>query len=248
MRHDIPDIKLTKNLNILFASLALLGLAFSIYVFTHVAEISGIVTEQQVVINKDENEAKVIFKVNNKEFIFKDKVTELIENDSSTQYKLANVKFNIGDTVKVNYKDAYEDRKPTFNSKNMQFKITSKAQVPFKVIEEQAMDLVDQNFYLSLDKDSTNLKNMIHPDSNMDISYPEVSDKLDYNEIEVNLIKPRFKLIEDTYELSVRENIIGLNKNDATAQIIQKNKSVYTFKFDGDVLKLYSVETEPLTK
>jgi hypothetical protein len=242
MRYDIPEIKPTKTFNILFALLAFLGLAFSIYVFTHVAELSGIVTEQQVIINKDKNEAKVIFKVNDKEFIFKDTVTELIENESSTEYKLAKVNFNIGDTIKVNYKDAYDDRKPTYTSKNMKFKVTSMAQVPFKEIEEQAMDLVEQYIYLNLDKDSDGLKKLIHSDSKMDISYLEVPDNLDKNNIELDVINPKFKLIEDTYELTVRENIY------TTTEMIQKNKSVYIFKFDGNVLKIDSVEIEPVTK
>lgn len=248
MRYDIPDIKLTKNMKIFFSSLSVLGLAFSIYVFTHVAELSGVVTERQVVLNKDTNEAKVIFKVNNKEFIFQDKVTEVIEDESSTEYKLANVNFNIGDTIKLNYKDAYEDQKPTYNSEKMQFKITSKAEVSFNIIEEQAMDLVEQYIYLNLDKDSASLKNIIHPEMNEDVSYPEVPDNLDNNDIELNFINPKYKLIEDTFELTVRENInIEINHTDtATEMMQQKNKSVYTFKFDGEDLKIYSVETKPV--
>jgi hypothetical protein len=248
MRYDIPDIKLTKNMKIFFSCLAVLGLAFSIYVFTHVAEISGIVTERQVVINKDTNEAKIIFKVNNKEFIFQDKVTELIENESSMDYKLANVNFNIGDTIKVNYKDAYEDQKPTYNSEKMQFKLTSQAEVPFKIVEQQAMDLVEQFIYSNLDKDSASLKNILHPEMNIDVSYPELPENVDNNDIELNFINPKYKLIEDTFELSVRENIdIEINHNDTASEMKrQKNKSVYTFKFDGDVLKIYSVETKPV--
>jgi hypothetical protein len=248
MRYDIPDIKVTKNMKIIFSCLAVLGLVFSIYVFTHVAEISGVVTERQVVINEDTNEAKVIFKVNNKEFIYQDKVTDLVENDSSTEYKLANVNFNIGDTIKMNYKDAYEDRKPTYNKEKMQFNITSKAKVSFNIIEEQAMDLVEQYIYLNLDNDSANLKNIIHPDMNGDVSYPKLPDNLDVNDVELNFINPKYKLIDDTFELAVRENIdLKLNHNDTSTEMKrQKNKSVYTFKFDGDVLKILSVETKTL--
>jgi hypothetical protein len=248
MRYDIPDIKVTKNMKIIFSCLAVLGLVFSIYVFTHVAEISGVVTERQVVINEDTNEAKVIFKVNNKEFIYQDKVTDLVENDFSTEYKLANVNFNIGDTIKMNYKDAYEDRKPTYNKEKMQFNITSKAKVSFNIIEEQAMDLVEQYIYLNLDNDSANLKNIIHPDMNGDVSYPKLPDNLDVNDVELNFINPKYKLIDDTFELAVRENIdLKLNHNDTSTEMKrQKNKSVYTFKFDGDVLKILSVETKTL--
>jgi hypothetical protein len=248
MRYDIPDIKVTKNMKIIFSCLAVLGLVFSIYVFTHVAEISGVVTERQVVINEDTNEAKVIFKVNNKEFIYQDKITDLVENDSSTEYKLANVNFNIGDTIKMNYKDAYEDRKPTYNKEKMQFNITSKAKVSFNIIEEQAMDLVEQYIYLNLDNDSANLKNIIHPDMNGDVSYPKLPDNLDVNDVELNFINPKYKLIDDTFELAVRENIdLKLNHNDTSTEMKrQKNKSVYTFKFDGDVLKILSVETKTL--
>jgi hypothetical protein len=248
MRYDIPDIKVTKNMKIIFSCLAVLGLAFSIYVFTHVAEISGVVTERQVVINEDTNEAKVIFKVNNKEFIYQDKVTDLVENDSSTEYKLADVNFNIGDTIKMNYKDAYEDRKPTFNKEKMQFNITSKAKVSFNIIEEQAMDLVEQYIYLNLDNDSANLKNIIHPDMTGDVSYPKLPDNLDVNDVELNFINPKYKLIDDTFELAVRENIdIKLNHSDTSTEMKrQKNKSIYTFKFDGDVLKIFSVETKPV--
>jgi hypothetical protein len=248
MRYDIPDIKVTKNMKIIFSCLAVLGLAFSIYVFTHVAEISGVVTERQVVFNKDTNDAKVIFKVNNKQFIYQDKVSDLVENESSIEYKLANVNFNIGDTIKLNYKDAYEDQKPTYNSEKMQFDITSKAKVSFNIIEEQAMDLVEQFIYLNLAKDSAQLKNIIHPDMNGDVSYPKLPDNLDYNDVELNFINPKYKLIDDTFELSVRENIdIKLNHNDTSSEMKrQKNKSVYTFKFDGDVLKIYSIETKPV--
>jgi hypothetical protein len=248
MRYDIPDLKLTKNMKIFFTCLAVLGLAFSIYVFTHVAEISGVVTERHVVINKDTKEAKVIFKVNNKEFIFQDKVTELIENESSIDYKLANVNFNIGDTIKLNYKDAYENQKPTYNSEKMQFNLTLEAEVPFKIVEEQAMDLVEQYIYSNIDKDTAKLKNILHPEMNGDVSYPEVPENLDNNDIELNLINPKYKLIEDTFELSIRENIdIEVNHNDTASEMKrQKNKSVYTFKFDGDVLKIYSVETNPV--
>jgi hypothetical protein len=246
MRYDIPDIKVTKNMKIIFSCLAVLGLAFSIYVFTHVAVMSGVVTERQVVINKDTNEAKVIFKVNNKQFIYQDKISDLVENESSIDYKLANVNFNIGDTIKLNYKDAYEDQKPTYNSEKMQFNVTSKAKVSFNIIEEQAMDLVEQFIYLNLAKDSAQLKNIIHPDMNGDVSYPKLPANLDYNDVELNFINPKYKLIDDTFELSVRENIdIKVNHNDTSSEMKrQKNKSVYTFKFDGDVLKIYSVETK----
>jgi hypothetical protein len=246
MRYDIPDLKLTKNMKILFSALAVMGLAFSIYVFTHVAKMSGVVTERQVVINKETNEAKVIFKVNNKEFIFQDKVTSLVENDSSTEYELADVNFNIGDTITMNYKDAYEDRKPTYNSEKMQFDVTSKAKIPFNVIEEQAMELVEHYNYFNLVKDSGSLKNVTYPDVELEVSFPEVPDNLDYDDIELDFINPKYKLIEDTIELTVRENIyIKVDHSDTNSETKrQKNKSVYTFKFDGEVLKIYSVETK----
>ncbi|MHC0038555.1 hypothetical protein [Pseudoneobacillus sp. C159] len=238
MRYDIQDIKVSKKMKIVFSFLAILGLAYSIYVFTHVAEVSGVVTEQQVVVNKETNEAKVIFKVNNKDFVYKDKVTDLIENESFTEYKLASVNFNIGDTIKVHYKDAYNDQKPTYTSGEMQFKITAKSEVPFDLIEEQAMDLVEEYIFLSLEKDINNLEKLIHPDTDKDISYSGTPENLDSNDIELNLINPKFKLMEDTYELSVRENL------STTEEIIQKNRSVFTFKFDGEELKILSVETE----
>jgi hypothetical protein len=243
MRYDIPDLKPTKKMKILFGALAVLGLAFSIYVFTHVAELSGVVTERQVVINDETNEAKVIFKVNNKEFIYQDKVTSLVENETSTDYQLADVNFNIGDTIKMNYKDAYEDRKPTYTNENMQFKVTSRAEVSFNIIEEQAMDLVEQYNYLYLHKDSAGLENIIHREVKLDISYSDVPDNLNQDDIELNFLNPKYKLIDDAFELSVRENILVIIENEKK---VLKNKSVYTFKFDGDVLKIYSVETKPV--
>jgi hypothetical protein len=243
MRYDIPDLKPTKKMKILFGALAVLGLAFSIYVFTHVAELSGVVTERQVVINNETNEAKVIFKVNNKEFIYQDKVTSLVENETSTDYQLENVNFNIGDTIKMNYKDAYEDRKPTYTNEKMQFKVTSRAEVSFNTIEEQAMDLVEQYNYLYLHKDSDGLKDIIHREVELDISYSDVPDNLNQDDIELNFLNPKYKLIDDAFELSVRENILVTIENEKK---MLKNKSVYTFKFDGDVLKIYSVETKPV--
>jgi hypothetical protein len=230
-------------MKILFGALAVLGLAFSIYVFTHVAELSGVVTERQVVINDETNEAKVIFKVNNKEFIFQDKVTSLVENETSTDFQLANVNFNIGDTIKMNYKDAYEDRKPTFTNEKMQFKVTSRAEVSFDIIEEQAMNLVEQYNYLYLHKDSGGLENIIHQEVELDISYSDVPDNLNQDDIELNFLNPKYKLIDDAFELSVRENILVNIENEKK---MLKTKSVYTFKFDGDVLKIYSVETKPV--
>jgi hypothetical protein len=243
MRYDIPDLKPTKKMKIFFGALAVLGLAFSIYVFTHVAELSGVVTERQVVINDETNEAKIIFKVNNKEFIYQDKLTSLVENETSTDFQLANVNFNIGDTITMSYKDAYEDRKPTYTNEKMQFKVTSRAEVSFDIIEEQAMNLVEQYNYLHLHKDSAGLKNIIHPEVELNISYSDVPDNLNQDNIELNFLNPKYKLIDDAFELTVRENIIVNIENEKK---MLKNKSVYTFKFDGDELKIYSVETKPV--
>jgi hypothetical protein len=247
MRYEISDIKPNKMLNVLLAIFALLGIVFSIYVFTHVAEISGVVTERQVVLNKENLEAKVIFKVNGKEFIYQDKVTDLVENESFTDYKLTSVDFNIGDTIKVNYKDAYADRKPTFHSKNMQFKVVSTANVPFDRVEEQAMELVEQYYSINLSEDPAALKNIIHSESKNDFTLFDVTDYADGNETEVKIINPKFKLIENMYELTVRENLV-LNVSDSRSEIIQKNKSIYTFKIDGDALKIDSAQTEVLSK
>jgi hypothetical protein len=248
MRYEISDIKPTKMMNMILAFFGLIGIGFSIYVFTHVAEISGVVTERQVILNKENLEAKVIFKVNGKEFIYRDSVSELVENESFTEYKLTAIDFNIGDTIKVNYKDAYADRKPTFHSENMQFKVLSAAKIPFDNVEEQAMDLVEQYNFITLNQDTSSLKNMIHPDSNREISFFEVSDYAEKNQTEVNIINPKFKLIEDMYELTVRENILLNSTQSTTPAIIQKNKSVYTFKFDGAQLKINSIETEVISK
>jgi hypothetical protein len=241
MRYDIVDLKVSKKMKLVFAFLAVLGLAYSVYVFTHVAQVSGVVTEQQVVINKETNEAKVIFKVNNKEFIYQDKATDIVEKDDIiTDYTLAKVDFNIGDTIKVNYKDAYYEQKPTYTSKKLQFQLTEKAEVPFEVIEDQAMELVEEYIYSNIDQDSSSLNEIIHPETKMDISYAEVPENIDSKDVELNLINPKFKLIEDSYELSVRENL------STTTEMIQKNRSVFTFKFDGEELKIYSVKTDPV--